>query len=237
MKVENYTLVYTDEDAAGNTATIIRNIIVKSASSIDITLFTIQSSNSNNSYAKAGDTLTIQSSINYTIASYTAEIFGIPQSVQNQNSKGFLISEIVPSNLTVEEYATFSITIIDEDGLPNTLTHDDLKSDNVFIDTISPTVELDPLQISISVNQTQNDSYYYGYFTYTVRMVIQTMTVKPDYPNQMYLHQLILVQLEHTHSHTLHQMTVELYAGNPGQSATISIIVKNECVVRYHNKF
>ena len=103
--MENYTLVYTDEDAAGNTATIIRNIIVKSASSIDITLFTIQSSNSNNSYAKAGDTLTIQSSINYTIASYTAEIFGIPQSVQNQNSKGFLISEIVPSNLTVEEYA------------------------------------------------------------------------------------------------------------------------------------
>ena len=111
-KVENYTLVYTDEDAAGNTATIIRNIIVKSASSIDITLFTIQSSNSNNSYAKAGDTLTIQSSINYTIASYTAEIFGIPQSVQNQNSKGFLISEIVPSNLTVEEYATFIVRLL-----------------------------------------------------------------------------------------------------------------------------
>ena len=175
----NYTIVYTDEDAAGNTATIIRNIIVEGAPSINITLFNIGSSNSDSSYAKAGDTLTIQSSINYTIASYTATILGIPQSVQNQNSKGFLISEIVPSNLTVEEYATFSITIIDENGLPNTLTHDDLKSDNVFVDTRSPTVELDPLQISISVNQTlppiipeYNIMFTYGSFVLSRRYTV-----------------------------------------------------------------
>ena len=215
----NYTIVYTDEDAAGNTATIIRNIIVEGAPSINITLFNIGSSNSDSSYAKAGDTLTIQSSINYTIASYTATILGIPQSVQNQNSKGFLISEIVPSNLTVEEYATFSITIIDENGLPNTLTHDDLKSDNVFVDTRSPTVELDPLQISISVNQT---------------LPPITATVQDGDPN--YNSTPITIP-ESNVSASVDIGTVGAYpftytapddnAGNPGQSATISIIVKN----------
>ena len=139
----NYTLVYTDEDAAGNTATIIRNIIVKDAPPINITALTLNSSNSKNSlYAKHGDTLTITLTINYTIASYTATIFGISQSVQNQNSKGFIISEIVPSNLTVEENATFSITVIDEDGLSNMITQENLTSSNIFVDTIAPRIYL-----------------------------------------------------------------------------------------------
>ena len=92
-RVGNYTLVYTDTDAAGNKATSILNVVVLAAPPINITLFSITSNNNNNSYAKAGDTLTIQSSINYTIASYTATIFGIEQSESNQNSNGFLISQ------------------------------------------------------------------------------------------------------------------------------------------------
>ena len=120
----NKTITYTaPADAAGNVPVPkIRIVSVEDAPPIDITLFTITSDNSNNSYAKAGDTLSIQSSINYTIASYTATIFGIEQSESNQNSNGFLISQQVPSNLTIEEYATFSITIIDEKGLPNIIT-------------------------------------------------------------------------------------------------------------------
>ena len=116
----NKTITYTaPADAAGNVPVPkIRIVSVEDAPPIDITLFTITSDNSNNSYAKAGDTLSIQSSINYTIASYTATIFGIEQSESNQNSNGFLISQQVPSNLAIEEYATFSITIIDEKGLP-----------------------------------------------------------------------------------------------------------------------
>ena len=49
------------------------------------------------------------------------------------------------------------------------LTHDDLKSDNVPFDTISPTVELDPLaniyfSKSMKFLILQYHSYYYGYF-------------------------------------------------------------------------
>ena len=156
----NKTITYTaPADAAGNVPVPkIRIVSVEDAPPIDITLFSITSDNSNNSYAKAGDTLSIQSSINYTIASYTATIFGIEQSESNQNSNGFLISQQVPSNLTIEEYATFSITIIDEKGLPNIITENtqitssQLPPNNVFIDTISPTVTLSTQRISISEN-------------------------------------------------------------------------------------
>ena len=157
----NKTITYTaPPDAAGNIPdSIIRIVAVEDAPPIDISLFTITSNNNNTSYAKAGDTLSIQSSINYTIASYTATIFGIEQFESNQNSNGFLISQQVPSNLTIEEYATFSITIIDEKGLPNTITQNtnitssQLPPDNVFVDTISPTVTLSPQEPTISVNQ------------------------------------------------------------------------------------
>ena len=83
-------------------------------------------------------TISIQLSINYTIASYTATIFGIEQSESNQNSNGFLISQQVPYDLAIEENATFSITIVDENGLPNTITQNtlitssQLPPDNIF---------------------------------------------------------------------------------------------------------
>ena len=95
----HYTLYYTaPTDVAGNTGpTIIRIVEVLDAPPIDIQTFTIRNGGDSSSlYAKAGDTLTIQSSINYTIASYTATIFGIEQSESNQNSNGFLISQQVP---------------------------------------------------------------------------------------------------------------------------------------------
>ena len=141
----HYTLYYTaPTDAAGNTGpTIIRIVEVLDAPPIDIQTFTIRNGGDSSSlYAKAGDTLTIQSSINYTIASYTATIFGIEQSESNQNSNGFLISQQVPYDLAIEENATFSITIVDENGLPNTITQNtlitssQLPPDNIFIDTI-----------------------------------------------------------------------------------------------------
>ena len=84
----NKTITYTaPPDAAGNIPdSIIRIVAVEDAPPIDISLFTITSNNNNTSYAKAGDTLSIQSSINYAIASYTATIFGIVYFESNQNS-------------------------------------------------------------------------------------------------------------------------------------------------------
>ena len=222
-RVGNYTLVYTDTDAAGNKATSILNVVVLAAPPINITLFSITSDNSNNSYAKAGDTLSIQSSINYTIASYTATIFGIEQSESNQNSNGFLISQQVPSNLTIEEYATFSITIIDEKGLPNTITQNtqitssQLPPENVFVDTISPTVTLSTQQISISENGDVPDI---------------TATIKEGDPN--YGEKTITINgstiLDDTSIPEVYPFTYDApddNAGNPGQSVTINVIVKD----------
>ena len=229
----NKTITYTaPADAAGNVPVPkIRIVSVEDAPPIDITLFTITSDNSNNSYAKAGDTLSIQSSINYTIASYTATIFGIEQSESNQNSNGFLISQQVPSNLTIEEYATFSITIIDEKGLPNIITENtqitssQLPPNNVFIDTVSPTVKLSTQQISISVNGDVPDI---------------TATIKEGDPN--YGEKTIAIPGSNiSASDDVDIGTVGAYpytytapddnAGNPGQSATISIVVKNATLI------
>ena len=221
----NKTITYTaPADAAGNVPVPkIRIVSVEDAPPIDITLFSITSDNSNNSYAKAGDTLSIQSSINYTIASYTATIFGIEQSESNQNSNGFLISQQVPSNLTIEEYATFSITIIDEKGLPNIITENtqitssQLPPNNVFIDTISPTVTLSTQRISISENGDVPDI---------------TATIKEGDPN--YGEKTITINgstiLDDTSIPEVYPFTYAApddNAGNPGQSVTINVIVKD----------
>ena len=221
----NKTITYTaPADAAGNVPVPkIRIVSVEDAPPIDITLFTITSDNSNNSYAKAGDTLSIQSSINYTIASYTATIFGIEQSESNQNSNGFLISQQVPSNLTIEEYATFSITIIDEKGLPNIITENtqitssQLPPNNVFIDTISPTVTLSTQQISISENGDVPDI---------------TATIKEGDPN--YGEKTITINgstiLNDTSIPEVYPFTYTAptdTAGNLGQSVTINVIVED----------
>ena len=151
----HYTLHYTaPTDAAGNTGpTIIQIVEVLDAPPITITNLAIDSSNSNSSYAKEGDVLDIDLTINYTIASYTITIFNKTTSVPSYSSTTISLTETVPSD-QVEEYATFSITVIDANGLPNKITQDDLTSpdNNVFVDTISPTVTLSPPQPSISVN-------------------------------------------------------------------------------------
>ena len=87
--IGNKTITYTaPADAADNVPdSITRIVMVLDAPPIDITAFNIGSNNGNSSYAKAGDTLTIQLVINYTVVSYTATILGIPQSEQYPNSQ------------------------------------------------------------------------------------------------------------------------------------------------------
>ena len=156
----HYTLHYTaPTDAAGNIGqTIIQIVEVLDAPPISITNLAIESSNSNNSYAKEGDTLDIDLTINYTIASYTITIFNTTTSVASFSSNAISLTETVPSD-QVEEYAKFSIVVIDANGLPNTISQDDLTSpdNNVFVDTIPPSLTLisGPANYSI-VNGSEN---------------------------------------------------------------------------------
>ena len=90
--------------------TITRNVAVLSSPSITITNLAIESDNSKNSlYAKQGDTIDIDLTIDYNIVSYVATILGMPQSETYPNSNTINISYVIPSDLEVEENATFSI--------------------------------------------------------------------------------------------------------------------------------
>ena len=220
----NKTITYTaPADAAGNVPdSITRIVAVEDAPPIEITLFTITSNNNNNSYAKAGDTLTIQSSINYTIASYTATIFGIEQSESNQNSNGFLISQQVPYDLAIEENATFSITIVDEKGLPNTITENtlitssQLPPDNIFIDTISPTItKLLPESITFEANADLSN------ITTTVN------DGAPNYVTSITIDPSTIVNTSIPGVYPFTYSAPDDAAGNPGQSATINFIVED----------
>ena len=220
----NKTITYTaPADAAGNVPVPITRIVaVEDAPPIEITLFTITSNNNNNSYAKAGDTLTIQSSINYTIASFTATIFGIEQSVQTQNSNGFLISQQVPYDLAIEEYATFSITIVDEKGLPNTITENtkitstDMPPNNIFIDTISPTItKLLPESITFEANADLSN------ITTTVN------DGAPNYVTSITIDPSTIVNTSIPGVYPFTYSAPDDAAGNPGQSATINFIVED----------
>ena len=220
----NKTITYTaPADAAGNVPdSITRIVAVEDAPPIEITLFTITSNNNNNSYAKAGDTLTIQSSINYTIASFTATIFGIEQSVQTQNSNGFLISQQVPYDLAIEENATFSITIVDEKGLPNTITENtlitssQLPPDNIFIDTISPTItKLLPESITFEANADLSN------ITTTVN------DGAPNYVTSITIDPSTIVNTSIPGVYPFTYSAPDDAAGNPGQSATINFIVED----------
>ena len=74
--------------------------------------FTITSDNSNTSYAKAGDTLTLTLSVNDSITNYTGKILNTApdnQTLGNNNST-FSQTLLVPTNAT-ESYANFTATV------------------------------------------------------------------------------------------------------------------------------
>ena len=224
----NKTITYDGSaDAAGNMPDLITRIVrVMDAPPINISTLAIQSpNNSNPSYAKVGDMLNIELVINYTIASYTATILGIQQSEKYPNSNAIILSEQVPSDLVIEDYAMFSIKIIDENGLPNTLTQENLTYQNnlpptnIFVDTISPTVTLKADRTSISVNDD---------------LSIITATIIDGDPNYNYSDTSPIPEsiVNASVNNTIADVYPFTYtapddnAGNPGQSATINIIVK-----------
>ena len=109
---------------------------------INITTLTIEHNDNNNAvYAKEGDDLTITLVINYTIASYTATILDMVQPEAYPNSSTITLTVTVPSD-PVEKNVTFSIVVIDVNGLPNKITQNNLASSNIFVDTIAPRIDL-----------------------------------------------------------------------------------------------
>ena len=97
-------------------------------------------SNQNPKYAKAGDTLGINFTASDTIASHTSQILGLNANV-TVNGAVYDATVTVPSTPR-ESYATFKIQVANANGESVTITENDISSRNVFIDTISPSIEL-----------------------------------------------------------------------------------------------
>ena len=92
-------------------------------------------------YAKTGDSLSIEFTVNNTIASSSASILesGLNQTII-QIDRDFKATVIVPSTQR-ESYANFNINVTDTVGETLSITEDDLPF-NVFIDTKRPRIEL-----------------------------------------------------------------------------------------------
>ena len=117
----------------------------------------IIANNANPVYAKAGDSLSIEFTVNNTIASSSASILesGLSQTI-TQTGRDLNYTVIVPSTQR-ESYANFTINVTDTIGENLSITEDDLPF-NVFIDTVSPRIELfGPAEYFI-INGTMNQS-------------------------------------------------------------------------------
>ena len=107
------------------------------------TPFSITSNNANSSYAKAGDTVSIQITINDTIdqSTSTVQILNLNTNVGASGSNTINASVTIPTE-DIEMYANFTASITNHLGAMLNLTENNLTGANVFVDTISPTIEL-----------------------------------------------------------------------------------------------
>ena len=101
----------------------------------------LASDNLNYTYAKAGDTLTLEFTVNDTIVSHTAQ-FTNPDQIPSVtiNDATYIATLTVPST-SIESYADFEITVKNNQTVGFSVTENDFPS--VFIDTIAPTIELE----------------------------------------------------------------------------------------------
>ena len=100
------------------------------------------SDNQNPAYAKAGDTLTLEFSVNDTIVSNTTQFTNPDRTPSVAINDGTYIATLtVPSDL-ISSYADFEITLENNQTVRLSVTEDDFPP-NVFIDTIAPTIELE----------------------------------------------------------------------------------------------
>ena len=139
----NYTLTYSaQDDLAGNEAqSITRNVIVRDLPPLSLVGLTkFVTSNTNPVYAKAGDTLTLEFSVNDTIVSNTTKFTNPDQIPSVSITDGTYIATLTVPSDQIESYADFEITVENNQTVGFSVTENDFPS--VFIDTIAPTIEL-----------------------------------------------------------------------------------------------
>ena len=167
--IENSTYALVVSYADGGSVQIIR---------LHSPLLSIIANNTHPLYAKAGDSLSIEFTVNNTLASSNVSIL---ESGLNATTiidgRDFKSTVIVPST-QIEKYVNFTIQVTDIIDENLSITEDDLPF-NVFIDTVSPRIELvghaeyfivngtvDPIIPNVTVTD-GDPKYSSGYSTYT----------------------------------------------------------------------
>ena len=139
----NYT--YTAyADAAGNPgASINRTVTVVDYDPINVTSLTVNSNNSvNNSYAKAGDNVTIMLVTDGSdITNITGTILG-DASFTKQNSSGTITISKTIAQSDTNGNLIFYIDVINSTDHRSKVTQEHLTGENIIIDTIPPTITL-----------------------------------------------------------------------------------------------
>ena len=186
-KAGNYVFTYTAEDEAGNTDTIIRNVIVRDIPPIGINSFEVDSDNTNTLYAKVGDDIFFDLNVNNTIDfnNVVADVSGanVYNNESGTSNNVLYVDAKVLNTTVIESNATFTITIANENGTTLTVTNDDLTSPNVFIDTIPPRITpdggsadyfivngTDPIILNVTV--IDGDPNYSGNYTLTTNATV-----------------------------------------------------------------
>ena len=125
---------------------------------INVTSLTVNSSNSvNNSYAKAGDNVTITLVTDGSdITNITGTILG-DASFTKQNSSGTVTLSKIITQSDANGNLAFSIFVINSTDYASTVTQEDLTGENIIIDTIPPTITLNGNSETVEFGSTYTD--------------------------------------------------------------------------------
>ena len=152
-------------------------VIVTDTPPIDIISFTIATA-SGTLYAKTGDTVYLTLEVNDTITSNNVQILSANVTSDSISGKSLYLQAQVSNNVT-ESNAEFNITITNPNGTTLIVTENDLTGSNIFIDTLSPRIQLiggsanysivngtmNPTILNVTV--TDGDPNYSGNYTLT----------------------------------------------------------------------
>ena len=136
----------TAYDKTGNILNVTQNDITSNNTVIDtidpsLVDLTISSNNTNPSFAKVNDIVTITLTANETIGSISVTVLGQPI---NANINGAIATaSILVDQNTTNDFIEFSINITDTNGAYMTsFNQHHLKTANVFVDTMPPVITL-----------------------------------------------------------------------------------------------
>ena len=143
-------------DGAGNPGpSVTRNVTVVDYDLLNITSLTISSDNSvNSSYAKAGDNVTITIETDGIIEVITGNILGdgnYTKSISSSLSTSTLTLTKTITQSDTNGNLTFNILAPSSSSYAVRATHEDLTTNNIIIDTISPTITLNGTNNTVSV--------------------------------------------------------------------------------------